>query len=788
MKHRTAVLASLSLLGLLTLQVAACGDDSSVPTGPGPGGASSTSSTSTSGDGGSGASSSQGGAGGEGGGVVVDVDCATTIRFKPGYVVSNVRLAGEWHGFELATATAMSGPTADGTYTATVELPPGLHAYKIVYDPPGGGEAQWVLNPSEGRRKYDAGIENSAVKVRDCSRPTLELTSKQITRPSAGAGSFQAMLSYVPPAGGAAANPAGYVAELRKDDVVTQLGAQQVTVAPSGNVSVSISGLADGKYRVVLRPRAQGGALGEPVLLPFWIEAEPFDWRDALVYMVLTDRFRNGSTANDPGPTTGADPRGDWQGGDLIGLRQAIADGTLDQLGIRAIWLTPFQTNPAAAYPAANPQFNVTGYHGYWPIKAREVDPRLGGEAALRALVKEAHAHGIRILQDYVVNHVHEDHEYFSAHPDWFRTGCVCGTNDCDWTEKALECLFASYMPDIDHTVPAANKQFVDDAIWWLDEYDLDGIRVDAVKHVEEVATRNLAADVRETFEKAGTKYFLMGETAMGWSDCADPCNDNNYDTIARYVDDQQLDGQFDFVLYHAAANNTFAWGDKGMLHADYWTKHGLARWPEGSVMTPYVGSHDTPRFVSHADYRGQVGRPRHIPGNQWFDTAQAPVDAEPYRRARIAFAWLLGALPGAPLLYSGDEYGQWGGADPNNRMMWRAPNALSSDEAATLAFIRKLGQARRDVPALRRGGYQTLGATEDTLVVGRKISNGDAAVVALTRSGSQVVMNVPVQAELGFPPGTVLSDELGGPSATVAGNGSLSVTIPASGAVVLHP
>jgi glycosidase len=279
-----------------------------------------------------------------------------------------------------------------------------------------------------------------------------------------------------------------------------------------------------------------------------------------------------------------------------------------------------------------------------------------------------------------------------------------------------------------------------------------------------------------------------MGETAMGWSDCADPCNDNNYGTIARYVGPQQLDGQFDFVLYHAAAHLTFAWQDRGMLHADYWTKHGLARWPAGSVMTPYVGSHDTPRFLSHADYRGDNGRPRNIPGNQWFDTATAPLDAEPYRRQRIAFAWLLGAIPGAPLLYMGDEYGQWGGADPNNRIMWRTPANLNGDESATLAFIRKLGQARRDVPALRRGGYQTLGATEDTLVVGRKISNGNAAVVGVTRAGSNVVTSVPVQAELGFAPGTTLVDELGGPSATVAGNGTVSITIPAGGAVILRP
>ena len=59
----------------------------------------------------------------------------------------------------------------------------------------------------------------------------------------------------------------------------------------------------------------------------------------------------------------------------------------------------------------------------------------------------------------------------------------------------------------------------------------------------------------------------------------------------------------------------------------------------------------------------------RGIPSNQWANIAAAPGDAEPYRRTRIALAWLLG-LPGAPLVYYGDEYGQYGGADPNNRLM----------------------------------------------------------------------------------------------------------------------
>ena len=249
------------------------------------------------------------------------------------------------------------------------------------------------------------------------------------------------------------------------------------------------------------------------------------------------------------------------------------------------------------------------------------------------------------------------------------------------------------------------------------------------MKQVPEAATRNLAAEVREDFEKGGTRYFLMGETAMGWNNCADPCNDINYDTISQYIGPLGLDGQLDFVIYYAASTTAFAYGDQGMIHADYWFNHGQQKWPPGAIMTPYLGSQDTPRFVSLADYAAQD---RSIPSNQWTNIAQAPPlsDTEPYRRARIAMAWLLG-LPGAPLVYYGDEYGQYGGADPNNRLMWRPASALNANESATLAFAQQLGTARQAAPAMRRGSYvQMVNNLEDTLVAGRLISPGPTSIV----------------------------------------------------------
>ncbi|MFO0591974.1 MAG: alpha-amylase family glycosyl hydrolase [Polyangiaceae bacterium] len=771
---------------LLPAMFVGCGDNPASSSGGGTGGTTATTSTST-----STTPTTGGGGGGTGGtgGSTYDGLCPVDVVTHPPSGAANLRVAGEWNSFDLATATPLTGPDADGAYRATLKLQPGLQGYKVIYDQ--GGSTVWSLDADQGRRKYVGGVENSGIKVADCSRPSLVETSTQAKRPSAGAGTFTASLDYHDAIDESGSDTAGFTGKLFHEDEARALTAAELSVDPAtGKVTVSVAGLEDGKYKVEVTAKSKSGHESLPLKLVFWIEATAFTWDGALIYMVMTDRYKDGDSSNNAAATPGADPRGDYQGGDLQGLAASIAAGDLDKLGVRAIWITPFQTNPQGAYPASDGVHQVTGYHGYWPIKARSVDPRIGGDAALHALVKEAHKHGIRILQDFVLNHVHEEHEYVKAHPEWFHTldnGCVCGTAGCDWTEKALTCLFAPYLPDINHTVPEASAQFTSDGIFWLDEFNLDGLRVDAVKHVEEIATRNLSAEVRETFEHAGTHFFLMGETAMGWNDCNDPCNDENYGTISKYIGPHGLDGQFDFVLYHGVSYRTFAWGNNGFIHADYWTNHGLGKWPKGAVMTPYIGSHDTSRFATMADYRDQdPAHSKGIPGNQWDNTAVAPTDGEPYWRARVGFAWLLG-LPGAPLMYYGDEYGQWGGADPNNRLFWRPEASLTQNEKDTLGFIRKVGQARMNIPALQRGAYVTLSAQEDTLVFGRLLSLGQAAIVGITRSATPQQVTVD-GAALGLSSAKPLHDALGGPDVAVSGVGKVTLTIPARSAVVLAP
>ncbi len=662
--------------------------------------------------------------------------------------VTSVEIAGDWTDWQRVAMT----PDGAGGYATAALLDPGTYAYKLVVD------GEWMFDPGEPFRTYSGGVENSALRVGDCTEPLLELVSVDRT-----ATSIAATVKVWRGAGG----PAVPVrASLRRD---FQDAPVDVT-ADGALVTVRADGLAPGKATLAIE--ADGA---ESILLPVWIEAAAFDWRDSPIYMVMLDRFRNGDPANDPAATAGAESTADYHGGDIAGLTEAIEAGYFDDLGIKTLWISPWSENTARVH--TEDSHGVTAYHGYWPTRGRELDPRFGSPTDLEAMVAAAHARGIRIIMDIVINHIHEDHEYAATSPEWFRTGCVCGTDGCGWTERRLECLFHDYMPDINWQTGAAAR-FVADALWWIERYDLDGLRVDAVKHVEDLAVRNLSAAIAERFERAGTEYFLLGETAMGWAGHSVEANREEYDTISRYIGEYGLTGQFDFVLYHGVSYRVFANDEYGMLHADFWTKASLDNYPADAIMTPYIGSHDTQRFLTLATYKGTDG----IAFNKWPDQGLPPrPDAdEPYARTALALTWVL-SLPGAPLLYYGDEYGEFGGSDPDNRHMWRDAADRTAREAALFEHVRKVTRARAASSALARGGYRTVDGTETFLCFARETGE-DFALVAVNRSGALVTrtIDVPMGA-------TRVVDALSDASYDVAG-GAIELTLPAWGSAIVVP
>ena len=618
---------------------------------------------------------------------------------------STVEVTGEWD-WDNPTAMTESG----GIWSATLDLEDGLYCYKFIVD------GSYIFDPSNTYRGYCDGIENSVVRIGDT--PAL---SHQITDDKLVVSSIE--------------NP-------NPSYPFTQNG---------DTWELDLTQLNDGKHSIIL------AADGKESLAVFWTGPDAdFIWDDALIYMVMTDRFVNGNTSNDGAPS-GAEAEADWMGGDLEGVTQMIESGYFNDLGVNALWISPFNTNPTGSYIAADGQHMVSGYHGYWPIEPRQVDPRFGGEEALTEMVEAAHDAGLRVMADFVVNHVHEDHVYAQEHPEWFNQGCICGTEFCDWTERRLDCLFMDYMPDLDWKNRDASEQIIEDALWWAETFDLDGIRVDAVKHVDDYAMTNLATRINERFEATGTDFYLKGETAMGWSGHSLQDNYEQYETINRYIGDDALDGQADFVLYHAVVDNVFTSGNMNYHHLDFWTNRSQDQYVDGAIMVPYLGSHDSSRYISRIQNDGTQW-------NQWEEQARptTPSSAS-YQSAKQGIAWLL-TTPGAPMLYMGDEFGQHGGADPDNRRM--LDFNLNDGQQDLMNFTSEIANVRLENEALRRGVYSTYHVESD-LVAYEMTSTDQSLLVVLNRGGASQIQTA--YDEVIFGEATISSGTLTIPTDSVA-------------------
>ena len=105
----------------------------------------------------------------------------------------------------------------------------------------------------------------------------------------------------------------------------------------------------------------------------------------------------------------------------------------------------------------------------------------------------------------------------------------------------------------------------------------------------------------------------------------------------------------------------------------------------------------------------------------------------------------LVTPIPGAPMIYMGDEYGEYGGGDPDNRHMFREDELLSTRESELLARVKDVGSARQRLRPLRRGDYTSLGSTEAVMVFARRTSDDDV-VVAINGAAdeSTVVVDLP--------------------------------------------
>lgn len=264
----------------------------------------------------------------------------------------------------------------------------------------------------------------------------------------------------------------------------------------------------------------------------------PFFWESANVYFLLIDRFQNGNPYNDNiinrNKPTGK-LRG-FEGGDIRGVIQKLDEGYFTDLGINAIWMTPVVEQIHGSVDEGTG--NTYGFHGYWTKDWTAIDPSYGTRKDLKELVEKAHAKGIRIILDAVINHTGPVTELDPVYPDdWVRTKPKCTYNSYD---TFINCTLVENLPDVqtenNHEValppmliekwkkegryeeelaelevffkntgyPRAPRYYI---MKWLSDYitdfGIDGYRADTVKHTYE----DVWADFKKVCDMAFAEY-----------------------------------------------------------------------------------------------------------------------------------------------------------------------------------------------------------------------------------------------------------------------------------------
>ena len=493
-----------------------------------------------------------------------------------------------------------------------------------------------------------------------------------------------------------------------------------------------------------------------------------FDWRDGVMYFVFVDRFVDGDPTNN-GSVTAVAPIAGWNGGDWAGVTVKVNAGYFNDLGVNVLWLT-VPLDPTDALEFGDDGQKYSGYHGYWPRDRDKPNAHFGTMVELQALVQAAHAKGIQIVLDYAMNHVHNSSPVWAAHQNdgWFHAAkvngqdCTCGSSVCPWDGPSMVyCWFTTYLPDFNFLNTDARKASIDNVIWWLQQSGADGLRLDAIKHVEGAWLTDLRARLLTDVEPLRQQHiWLVGETYSGdqtfLKTFVDPCT--------------KLDGQFDFAE-RAMLDNTVLLRQGKMQDLETFLNGNDGFFGADAIMSTFIGNHDLPRSI-HMAQDTPVWSDVWANGKDkaWSGQPGQPAGTSAYERMSVAMAVLL-TNRGVPLLYYGDEVGLAGAGDPDNRrpMQW---TGYTDGQNLLLTRMKALGQARKNHPALRRGTRKTLWITQDAWLY-QLTSDGDTVLVAINRADASASLS-------GLPAGT-WQDLMGG--ADVAGT---SVDVAARGVRVL--
>ncbi|MEM7773566.1 MAG: alpha-amylase family glycosyl hydrolase [Cyanobacteria bacterium P01_A01_bin.37] len=496
---------------------------------------------------------------------------------------------------------------------------------------------------------------------------------------------------------------------------------------------------------------------------PAYAAANPIEWQQQVIYLVFPDRFENGDSSNDLlGTPECFDPSSPtkFHGGDWAGIQQRM--DYLQDLGVTAIWATP-------VYKQIGVINDSCGYHGYWADFTLPddgaVEPKLGTEAELAQMIQTLHNNDMKFILDQVVNHAGYDAQLTQQQPSWFNPGRPA----CEQLGNPDVFCDLAGLPDFDFRNAAAVDYSTRQSLSWLERFNLDGIRMDTVKHVPESYFRNVWIP---RVNQASPNLFTVGELLDQFS----------LDRLHQFLE-TGFDSTFNFPLQKAMVES-FAKG----ASVDQVAETVQATWNQfGSdalMLTNLVDNHDIPRFTNE-------------PG--------LGVEETDIRDRYFLALGTMFSLPGIPQLFYGNELGMYGGADPDNRRdmpdwAWtedgrsEGGDGFLPDPQGTFGYVQTLIDVRQANPALYGGYYAELwrqngSQNPDVYAFFRGLDTNRIVVVVNNGALSSGPLTIPIQENSAIEPGdraalttgAVLEDLLGAgaPSSVTIGEDGFSITLP---------
>jgi glycosidase len=365
-----------------------------------------------------------------------------------------------------------------------------------------------------------------------------------------------------------------------------------------------------------------------------------------VIYLIMPDRFANGNTNNDSvkemAEKANRKENGGRDGGDIKGIINHL--DYINELGATTLWSTPLLEDNEPNY----------SYHHYAQSDFYKIDSRYGTNQDYKKLASELHQRKMKLIMDYVTNHWGSKHWMIQDLPtkDWIhywensktgfkRSNYRMTTQYDPYASKidyknCVEGWFDTSMPDINQSNPLVLKYITQNAIWWIEYANLDGLRVDTYSYNDKEAIAKWTKGIMDEYPN----FNIVGEVWLhDQAQIAYWQKDSKIGAIESY--NSHLPSVMDFTL-HDAVTTVFnednpTWFN-GMIKV-YENFVNDFLYPNPNNIMVFVGNHDTNRI--NEIYNGDLSK---------------------YKLAMT----LIATVRGIPQVYYGDEIGMKGNKEKN--------------------------------------------------------------------------------------------------------------------------